>query len=277
MARVERRRCGGLAQAIYDEGRFGDLPILGDALEDAGCDDPSFLAGHCRSPAARPGLLGARRPAGRAGRPRRTRSRRRCGHGRVRGRVREAVRPADVVPRRLRRRHAEGGTEAEPAGGPVVFRAGCPRAAAAGTGYAAVEEGVRGSSPSGRLSAGRSGGPRGTAGGHGGAPGGLAGAAFERAVALALTQRGGGGRRFGRLRELASIQVGRDTGHRTPSRIKAFHLLLITFAWATPQAASRAASSLGSFTPVMIDGYWWRVDWEGVLMLSLPLASPPMS
>ncbi len=33
-----------LAQAIYSEGRFGDLPILADALEEAGCDDPEILA-----------------------------------------------------------------------------------------------------------------------------------------------------------------------------------------------------------------------------------------
>jgi hypothetical protein len=37
-----------LAQAIYSERRFGDLPILADALEEAGCDDPEILA-HCRA------------------------------------------------------------------------------------------------------------------------------------------------------------------------------------------------------------------------------------
>jgi len=37
-----------LAQAIYSERRFGDLPILTDALEKAGCDDPEIL-GHCRA------------------------------------------------------------------------------------------------------------------------------------------------------------------------------------------------------------------------------------
>jgi hypothetical protein len=37
-----------LAQAIYDERRFGDLPILADALEEAGCDNADVLA-HCRS------------------------------------------------------------------------------------------------------------------------------------------------------------------------------------------------------------------------------------
>jgi hypothetical protein len=37
-----------LAQAIYDERRWGDLPLLGDALMDAGCDEDEVLA-HCRS------------------------------------------------------------------------------------------------------------------------------------------------------------------------------------------------------------------------------------
>jgi hypothetical protein len=38
-----------MAQAIYDERRYSDLPILADALEDAGCADAAILA-HCRTP-----------------------------------------------------------------------------------------------------------------------------------------------------------------------------------------------------------------------------------
>jgi hypothetical protein len=38
-----------LAQAIYDEHAFEDLPILADALEDAGCTDTTILD-HCRGP-----------------------------------------------------------------------------------------------------------------------------------------------------------------------------------------------------------------------------------
>jgi hypothetical protein len=37
-----------LAQAIYDERRFSDLPILADAIEEAGCSEPAILT-HCRS------------------------------------------------------------------------------------------------------------------------------------------------------------------------------------------------------------------------------------
>jgi hypothetical protein len=38
-----------LARAIYDERAFDCLPILGDALEDAGCTD-ELIFGHCRGP-----------------------------------------------------------------------------------------------------------------------------------------------------------------------------------------------------------------------------------
>ena len=38
-----------LAQAIYDERRFQDLPILADALEEAGCTSGDILE-HCRGP-----------------------------------------------------------------------------------------------------------------------------------------------------------------------------------------------------------------------------------
>jgi hypothetical protein len=37
-----------MAQAIYDERAFDRLPLLADALEDAGCDNADILA-HCRS------------------------------------------------------------------------------------------------------------------------------------------------------------------------------------------------------------------------------------
>jgi hypothetical protein len=38
-----------LARAIYEERRFADLPVLADALEEAGCRDEAVLA-HCRQP-----------------------------------------------------------------------------------------------------------------------------------------------------------------------------------------------------------------------------------
>jgi hypothetical protein len=37
----------GLSQGIYDDRAFGRLPVLADALEDAGCADADILA-HCR-------------------------------------------------------------------------------------------------------------------------------------------------------------------------------------------------------------------------------------
>jgi hypothetical protein len=36
-----------LAHAIHDERRFGDMPVLADALEEAGCDSPDMVR-HCR-------------------------------------------------------------------------------------------------------------------------------------------------------------------------------------------------------------------------------------
>jgi hypothetical protein len=38
-----------MAKAIDGAGRFADLPILADALEDAGCDNDDLLS-HCRTP-----------------------------------------------------------------------------------------------------------------------------------------------------------------------------------------------------------------------------------
>ncbi|MCE9560801.1 MAG: hypothetical protein K8U57_01975 [Planctomycetes bacterium] len=37
-----------LANGIYDENAFDQMPILADALQDAGCDNEDVL-GHCRS------------------------------------------------------------------------------------------------------------------------------------------------------------------------------------------------------------------------------------
>ena len=36
-----------MAQVIYDERRFSELPLLADALEDAGCTNLDILS-HCR-------------------------------------------------------------------------------------------------------------------------------------------------------------------------------------------------------------------------------------
>jgi hypothetical protein len=38
-----------LAQAVYDDGGFGHLPVLADALEEAGCTSTDILD-HCRAP-----------------------------------------------------------------------------------------------------------------------------------------------------------------------------------------------------------------------------------
>ncbi|MFO0842693.1 MAG: hypothetical protein U0797_09910 [Gemmataceae bacterium] len=38
-----------LAVAVHEERAFDRLPILADALEEAGCDEPEFL-GHLRGP-----------------------------------------------------------------------------------------------------------------------------------------------------------------------------------------------------------------------------------
>jgi hypothetical protein len=38
-----------LAQAVYDERAYDRLPVLADALEDAGCHDADILT-HCRGP-----------------------------------------------------------------------------------------------------------------------------------------------------------------------------------------------------------------------------------
>ena len=41
-----------IAQAIYEECAFGRMPILADALEDAGCNDGDLMR-HCRQPGVR--------------------------------------------------------------------------------------------------------------------------------------------------------------------------------------------------------------------------------
>jgi hypothetical protein len=38
-----------MAQRMYDSRDFSDMPVLADALEEAGCTDPDILA-HCRGP-----------------------------------------------------------------------------------------------------------------------------------------------------------------------------------------------------------------------------------
>jgi hypothetical protein len=39
--------CTQLARTIYEERRFAELPLLADALEEAGCTDP-LIVSHCR-------------------------------------------------------------------------------------------------------------------------------------------------------------------------------------------------------------------------------------
>lgn len=39
----------GIAAQMYESREFGNLPVLADALEEAGCDHPAVLA-HCREP-----------------------------------------------------------------------------------------------------------------------------------------------------------------------------------------------------------------------------------
>lgn len=41
--------CPKIAKAICEQGNFEDLPILADALEEAGCNNPAIL-NHCRQP-----------------------------------------------------------------------------------------------------------------------------------------------------------------------------------------------------------------------------------
>jgi hypothetical protein len=47
--RWNNAKVGNIARAIYDERAFDRLPVLADALEDAGCDDADILR-HCREP-----------------------------------------------------------------------------------------------------------------------------------------------------------------------------------------------------------------------------------
>ena len=44
-----RHAAVALARQMYDERDFGAMPVLADALQDAGCEHPDIL-GHCRSP-----------------------------------------------------------------------------------------------------------------------------------------------------------------------------------------------------------------------------------
>jgi hypothetical protein len=46
---ANRGSAARIARAAYDEQRFGSLPVLADALEEAGCENEDILA-HCRGP-----------------------------------------------------------------------------------------------------------------------------------------------------------------------------------------------------------------------------------
>ena len=48
MARWRTPNVVSLAEAIYEQRAFDRLPILADALMDAGCDDADMLA-HCQA------------------------------------------------------------------------------------------------------------------------------------------------------------------------------------------------------------------------------------
>jgi hypothetical protein len=47
--RWRSRTVSDMARSIYDKRSFAALPVLGDALEDAGCTNADILA-HCRGP-----------------------------------------------------------------------------------------------------------------------------------------------------------------------------------------------------------------------------------
>jgi hypothetical protein len=48
-ARAWPAQAEAVARWVYEEGRFDDLPVLADALEEAGCTD-TLLLDHCRRP-----------------------------------------------------------------------------------------------------------------------------------------------------------------------------------------------------------------------------------
>lgn len=52
------RHAVGVAAAVYDARAFGDLPVLADALQEAGCADERVL-GHCRGGSTPPHSAGA--------------------------------------------------------------------------------------------------------------------------------------------------------------------------------------------------------------------------